>query len=211
MSPVRRLARSLVAALAATALAAPLAAAQQQDSVRAGATAPAAPAQPTPAAVLLPEPPISPRRAFLTSLLMPGYAQARLERPTASALFFAVEAAGALMLRKSISDLSIARRFEGDSVVVSYRRDPATGEVMIDPETGAPVVLEMAPGPFTTELVQARRTHREDWIAVLIFNHLIAGADAFVAAHLWDVPAGVSLGAAPRAGGGTLVYASFRW
>ena len=30
------------------------------------------------------------------------------------------------------------------------------------------------------------------WTALLIATHLIAGADAFVAAHLWDVPVEVS-------------------
>jgi hypothetical protein len=122
-----------------------------------------------------------------------------------------VEAAAVLMLRKSIADLRIAQRFEGDSVPVRYQLDPATREVLRDPETGAALVAEWAPGRFTPELVQARRTHREDWIAVLVFNHLIAGADAFVAAQLWEVPAGVSLSAAARPGGGASLTASFRW
>ena len=39
----------------------------------------------------------------------------------------------------------------------------------------------------------------EDWIALLVFNHLVSGADAFVAAHLWDLPAQVSTSeSAPR-------------
>jgi hypothetical protein len=33
----------------------------------------------------------------------------------------------------------------------------------------------------------------EDWVAVLFFNHLFSGADAYVAALLWDLPEKVSL------------------
>ena len=36
--------------------------------------------------------------------------------------------------------------------------------------------------------MRTRRLHYEDWLAVLVFNHLIAGADAYVAAQLWDLP-----------------------
>ena len=30
---------------------------------------------------------------------------------------------------------------------------------------------------------------REDWIVLLVFNHLLAGAEAFVSANLYDFPA----------------------
>ncbi|HEY0971008.1 MAG TPA: hypothetical protein VGE02_08585 [Gemmatimonadales bacterium] len=218
MTQGRRLPAALVLALAAATICTPDLGAQQRDSLRAGAarlpgdsvsrdTIP----RDSALGVQLPQPPLSPRRAFITSVLVPGYAQARLERPVASALFFTVEAAGVLMLRKSLDDLRVARRFEGDSIVVRWELDPATGEPVIDPETGERVPAEKVPGRFTPELVQARRTHVEDWIAVLVFNHLLAGADAFVSAHLWDVPAGVSLGVTPTPRGGAAVVASFRW
>jgi len=32
---------------------------------------------------------------------------------------------------------------------------------------------------------------------VIAFNHLFAGADAFVAAQLWDLPARIGVGASP--------------
>ena len=52
---------------------------------------------------------------------------------------------------------------------------------------------------YATRL-RARRVHYEDWVAVIIFNHLFAGADAFVAAQLWDMPVRGSVRAAgPRA------------
>lgn len=34
-----------------------------------------------------------------------------------------------------------------------------------------------------------KRAEVEDWIALIVFNHLVAGAEAFVSAHLWDFPA----------------------
>ncbi|HEX5580079.1 MAG TPA: hypothetical protein VFX39_00790, partial [Gemmatimonadaceae bacterium] len=122
MTRGRCLTVTLALALATATLCAPPAGAQQRDSLRAGAGGVPADSTvrdtlPRPGAVgvQLPRPPLSPRRAFLTSLAVPGYAQARLERPLASALFFTVETAGALMLRKSLRDLSIAERYEGDS------------------------------------------------------------------------------------------------
>lgn len=217
MTRGRCLAVTLALALATATLCAPLAGAQQRDSLRAGAGGVPADSMARDTlprrnaiGVQLPKPPLSPRRAFLTSLAVPGYAQARLERPLASALFFTVETAGALMLRKSLRDLSIAERYEGDSIIVRYELDPITREVVLD-ANGQPVVAERAPGRFTADLVKARRTHVEDWIAVLVFNHLFAGADAFVSAQLWDVPAGVSLGVLPTSRGGTAITASFRW
>jgi hypothetical protein len=34
---------------------------------------------------------------------------------------------------------------------------------------------------------------REDWLVLVAFNHLIAGVEAFVSAHLWDFPGDVAL------------------
>jgi hypothetical protein len=34
-----------------------------------------------------------------------------------------------------------------------------------------------------------KRAEVEDWLVLLIFNHLVAGAEAYVSAHLWDFPA----------------------
>jgi hypothetical protein len=41
-------------------------------------------------------------------------------------------------------------------------------------------------GRFNADRLSARRTHLEDWIAAIVFNHLLSGADAYVAANLWD-------------------------
>lgn len=44
---------------------------------------------------------------------------------------------------------------------------------------------------------EAKEQQREDWIAILVFNHLMAGLDAYVGAHLWDFPDDLQLRGVP--------------
>ena len=46
-----------------------------------------------------------------------------------------------------------------------------------------------------------KRAEFEDWLVLVIFNHLVAGAEAFVSAHLWDFPADLAASSLP---GGSL-------
>ena len=139
-------------------------------------------------------PPISPKASFLHSLLLPGWGQSELRRSTAATIFAAAEIGSLYMVGKSRSDLRRARALNGlDSISVG---DPGLGQAV----TRVPAVPE--------GLINARRLHLEDWLAALIFTHLIAGADAYVAANLWDLPARVSIRQTPA---GTGVGAQFRW
>jgi hypothetical protein len=140
-------------------------------------------------------PPLSPRRAFLYSFLVPGYGQSVLRRPGAGAIFVLTEAIGIAMLRESRADLAEARALKRDSLVV----------IGVDPSTGQPITQRNA---FDQELIDVRRGHVEDWVAFLVANHLFAAADAYVAAHLWDLPAQISV---RQGAGGTLVGARLRW
>jgi hypothetical protein len=149
----------------------------------AGATAQVVASPPTPAVDSL-RPPISPKRAFLTSLLFPGAAQNRLGRHKVAAGIILVETMSIAMIRESGADVREARRQLGDSVVISWV-DEATGARLPTP------ILERR--RFGDDEVSARRNHLEDWIALLIANHLFAASDAFVAASLWDVNARVTL------------------
>jgi hypothetical protein len=144
----------------------------------------------------LPKPPLSPRRAFLYSLVLPGYSQAVLNRPTAGALFVLTESIAIAMLRESTAELREARRFQTDSLIT----------IGFDPSTGAPIP---AVSGYTQHLVDVRRSHVEDWIAFIIANHLFAGADGYVAAHLWDLPTQISVERSPA--GSTVVAAKLRW
>ena len=161
--------------------------AQQADSARVGVRPAPRPSMVRDSSRLVP--PISPRRAFLTSLLVPGLGQERLRRPKARTLFALVEIGSAYMIAKSARDLRLAKEAP-DSVPYAYRpAAPGTpGAVQVNGFWLEPVL-----GPnLIADRVRARRLHLEDWIALMAFNHLIAGADAFVAAHLWDLPAQVS-------------------
>ena len=122
------------------------------------------------------KPPLSPRRAFLYSLLMPGYSQSVLGRHRAGALQLVFEAAAIVMIRQSAADVREARRNLADSVPVSFVNDVGQPEIRYEPTA------------FTSGLVRSRRSHLEDWIAVLLANHLFSAADAYVAALLWDLP-----------------------
>jgi hypothetical protein len=137
-------------------------------------------------------PPVSPGRAFLTSLFVPGLGQSRLGRQLPGAIYAGVEAMSMVMILKAQNDLRIARRQAAATIVGQFRTDPVTGAPILD-ENGSFVPLDTLPNRFDSERVEARRTQVEDWIAVLIFNHLFAGADAFVASLLWDLPARVGL------------------
>jgi hypothetical protein len=46
--------------------------------------------------------------------------------------------------------------------------------------------------------LEQKRQERQDWLVLLIFNHLFAGLEAFVSSHLQDFPADVKFRAAPR-------------
>jgi hypothetical protein len=127
--------------------------------------------------------PLSPRRAFLYSLLLPGYSQSVLGRHRAGALQLAFEAASIIMIRQSAADVREARRMRADSITISFVDD-----------AGRPL-LRRVPTPFTESLVRSRRSHLEDWIAVLLANHLFSAADGYVASLLWDLPAEVSVSA----------------
>ena len=150
---------------------------------------------------------MSPRRAFLTSLVLPGYAQTVFGRDHAAMLFTIIEIGSIGMARKSALDLAEAKGLAHDSVVATYKIDPATGLATVDPRTGLPVPDTWTASRFTSDRIKARRTHYEDWIAAIIFNHLFSGADAYVAANLWDFKANIGAVSSARS---VTVYASIR-
>jgi len=127
--------------------------------------------------------PITPKRAFLLSLFVPGSAQSVLGRHRSAVALLSVEAAAIAMIRESGADARQARRQLGDTLVQSYV--DANGDRLQVP------VLERR--RFENGEVQSRRSHVEDWVALLIANHLFAASDALVAASLWDVPAHITL------------------
>jgi len=138
--------------------------------------------------VLLKGPPIRPKTALLRSLLVPGWGQASLDRGTAGATYFALEAGSIAMLIFAKNELRVARRAAQDSTFIddSTRGPP--------PELGGRVRL--------------RKAQVEDWAALIFFTHLFSAADAFVSAHLWDVRVQVHGGQEMRSAG---VTATIPW
>jgi hypothetical protein len=58
--------------------------------------------------------------------------------------------------------------------------------------------------------VRSHTQEREDWIVLLVFNHLMAGAEAYVSAHLWDFPRALRLEPLPGGGVGVGVTLPLR-
>jgi hypothetical protein len=150
---------------------------------------------------------MSPGRAFLTSLIIPGYAQTVFARDKSAMLFAVIEIGSIGMARKAALDLAEAKGLPRDSVVATYKIAPSTGVAAIDPKTGLPIPETWIASRFTPDRIKARRTHYEDWIAAIIFNHLFSGADAYVAANLWDFRTNIGVVASHRSAG---IYASVR-
>jgi hypothetical protein len=126
---------------------------------------------------------ISPRGAFLRSLVLPGWGQSELGLPGRGGIYFALEAGSLWMLFKSDRKLDEAR--EGERI---RRETGQLGPEQIDP------------------LVRDRANQREDWLTLSIFWLFFSGADAFVAAHLQDFD--VHVNAIPRPGGALEVQAT---
>src|SRR5262249_3719200 len=101
--------------------------AQQRDSARVAARRP----PPAPAVPDTEKPPITPKRAFLYSLMVPGYGQSVLDRPIAGTFFFGAEVTWIALATKSAFDLRFARAHEKDSLVVTYALDDS-GRVKVD-------------------------------------------------------------------------------
>jgi hypothetical protein len=172
----------------------PIAMAQRPDSSRVRANPPRA---------ALPDslkPPISPRRAFLYSAIVPGSGQAILGRNKAAAVMLAIEAMAVAMIRESAFDVREARRMSGDDSVIVTSYVDQSGQRAATPFT----TLRR----FDTQYVHVRQSHVEDWVAFLLANHLFSGADAFVAANLWELPAELSVRVTPD---GARIGASLTW
>jgi hypothetical protein len=149
---------------------------------------------------------ISPRRAFLTSLAAPSYMQFKFGRPKAAAIFLAVEAGGIGMAIKSKRDLNVAKAAKLDSIFTPVL--DSVGKPVIDSVTGKPSHTSALRNKNIADRVSARRTHFEDWVAALVFNHLFAGADAFVAANLADFDTNVRVTSTDH---GLRILASVAW
>jgi hypothetical protein len=120
---------------------------------------------------------VTPRGAFLRSLVLPGWGQSEVGAPERGVIYFGLETGSLWMVYKSHQKLEEARDRE--------RILHASGELAEGVHSGQ---------------VRSRLAQREDWITLSVFWLFFSGADAFVAAHLRDFDAHVGVG--PAANGG---------
>ena len=59
--------------------------------------------------------------------------------------------------------------------------------------------MDQIPASDTLRLSN-KRQERQDWMTVLIFNHLMSGLEAYVSSHLYDFPGDLQLRALPGGG-----------
>ena len=149
--------------------------------------------------------PISPGSAFLRSFLVPGLGQLKLDRRKAATIFIVGEVGTVAMSLKSWNDLRKAKDARKDTVATPVVDD--AGQPVLD-STGVQKVTVAPRNPNLVGRIRARRTHLEDWLAGVLFNHLFAGAEAYVSAHLADFDANVQ---ANYVAGGVRVMARVAW
>jgi hypothetical protein len=149
---------------------------------------------------LLQEAGVTPRGAFIRSLLVPGWGHAAAGAHGRAAFYVAAQGSTYWMLAKSLIRRRNAVRFrdaEFDLVTAELR-----GSGMADPDS---IRLE-AEGDARVErwdeLVEIRGDQVEDWLALGIFLALLGATDALVAAHMADFPEPLTIRVTPAAGPG---------
>ena len=153
----------------------------------------------TPAPAVEPPPqvsgPVSPGRAFLRAILVPGWGHASIEEHTRGGFYFLTESAAAWMIVRTRLRLSAAKDVEELRLAQVRAALRAAGETdaakIIAAEDNDDGVIA------ARSLVEARSQQFEDWLVFGIFFVFLSGADAFVSAHLKDFPQplGVAVGA----------------
>jgi hypothetical protein len=150
--------------------------------------------------------PMSPRGAFIRSMVIPGWGQSAFGAYTRGGIYFAGWTGNWFMNFKNHVRLNEARN----------RLDLRTAQVrdsliFSPPEAGAPpnpdsmravldttnlLLATIRQDPIGSDLqglVSSREQQREDWIAWSLFWILASGIDAYVTAHLADFPATIEL------------------
>jgi hypothetical protein len=152
---------------------------------------------------------ITPARAFVRSLLVPGWGQFSMGATLRGSIYASLQGASAVMLAKTQikisdarNDASTLRKTAVDSLIAfaQARKDTALIRKYSNPDS----VTEVANTTFAVadkeSLVKARVKQREDWITYFLFFTLASGVDAFVGAHLSDFPGTVTAEPIPAGG-----------
>ncbi len=149
--------------------------------------------------------PISPRGAFLRSMVIPGWGQSAFDAYFRGGVYFAGWAANWFMIFRNQVRLDQARTLydrrvdQIETALIAASPDPDSLRAAMERD---PTILDAAvredDGPGTTgntlrKLVRAREQQREDWIAWSIFWVLASGIDGYVTAQLSDFPTSIDI------------------
>lgn len=144
--------------------------------------------------------PISPRGAFLRSLVLPGWGHLSVDSHGRAAFYMAAQGGTVWMLAKSILRQRSAQRFRDaeDHLV----RDELLARGVQSPDSLRVLAAQDPRIERWEELVEIRGEQVEDWLALGIFLSLLGATDALVAAHMADYPEPLRFSIAPRLGPG---------
>jgi hypothetical protein len=145
-----------------------------------------------------PRGPVSPGRAFVRALILPGWGHASIGSYTRGGFYFTTEVTTVIMLARIQRRLAIAKDARNLRESRVHEELLAAGT---SPDRVADFVDQDAGVASARELVSSRRQQLEDWVALAAFLVFLSGADAFVSAHLRDFPPPVAVEAAIGPGG----------
>jgi hypothetical protein len=155
--------------------------------------------------------PVTPRGAFIRSLLIPGWGQMASGAPARGAFYVGVQGGSYWMLGRTLLRQRHAIRF----------RDQVEEEIMADlmlRGVQRPDSLSFLAGQDPRylqrdSLVDIRGGQVEDWIALSIFLAFLSATDALVSSHMarFPEPLGMSPSAARRQDGGWELRVELPW
>lgn len=139
--------------------------------------------------------PITPRTAFIRSMVLPGWGQAAFDSYVRGGIFFAGWVGNWYMIIRNYIRLADARDRLGerrevvvDSVFAAGKGPLLLRDINLEQTLEADFLFD-----DLGQLVRAREQQREDWIAWQIFWILASGVDGYVTAHLHDFPASIDM------------------
>ena len=155
---------------------------------------------------------VSPRGAFLRSLVVPGWGQASVGSYGRGAFFFALQGVSYSMLFRTHQRLESARdiqirevRLAADSIHALIDAATTDEACLANPTAceaahrlrGNPTAFRTAVDSSTNVarmggLVESREDQMQDWITYTLFFTLMGGVDAYVNRHLIDAPVDIT-------------------
>ena len=133
----------------------------------------------------------TPGGAFVRALILPGWGHAAIGAYTRGGFYFAAETTTGFLLARTIHRLGLAKQAR------NLREDRLREELLakgVTADSALVAALDADPAVARSRrLVRSRHQQVEDWAALSIFLVFVSGADAFVSAHLRDIPKPIPL------------------